>query len=169
MWMTRMENTTNRLGLEKPWRKVSAFLSRFLPGDRPKIDIIAIDCVPGVKNRLKVYFRVDILSYPQLEYFLTLGATIDVHQGLRNAQRVWDAMTQGPEDDAPSVQSAYFPACLIYYELKQGDNALSAKFYFQVQRYHANDFEVARSVQRLASSLSACASTDYSDFIQTML
>ncbi|KAF8190354.1 aromatic prenyltransferase [Mycena galopus ATCC 62051] len=113
-----IKRTTNRMGLDKPWAIILQFLSHFPPECRPKIDIVAIDCAPAAKNRLKIYFRTDLVSYAQMEDFLTLGGMLsmtDVSAGLRNAQLIWDALTSV----APS-KASYFPGALIYYELKQG-------------------------------------------------
>ncbi|KAF7329012.1 Pyr-redox-2 domain-containing protein [Mycena venus] len=157
-----LTRTTSRLGLEKPWQKIEHFLSRFLPGDRPEIDIVAVDCVPGAKNRLKIYIRTDILSYSHLECFLTLGGTLpsaDVSAGLRNARLLWAAMTA---DGRPAGSSRYFPAGLIYYELRQSRDNPSSKVYLPVRRYLPNDLEISKSIESLDSRLSG-----YSQFAQT--
>ncbi|KAJ6584488.1 aromatic prenyltransferase, partial [Mycena capillaripes] len=164
-----MLRTTTRLGLDKPWAKISQFLSRFLPGDRPEIDIVAIDCIPGAKNRFKIYFRVDLVSYAQIEYFLTLGgmvSTADIYAGLRNTRLMWDAMTNV---NGTPTKSFYFPAALIYYELKLADDMPSSKVYLPVRRYHSNDLETSRGVEHLVSQLSdtSTANEGYADFMQT--
>ncbi|KAJ7458547.1 hypothetical protein FB451DRAFT_1406302 [Mycena latifolia] len=74
-------------------------------------------------------------SIAHMEYFLMLS-----HAGVRAG--------------TPSIQAPDFLAGLIYYELKQGDATPSAKVYLPVQRYLANDLEVARGVERLAAGLS---------------
>ncbi|KAJ7139648.1 aromatic prenyltransferase [Mycena epipterygia] len=170
-----MKRATCRMGLENSWTAVSQFLSRFLPGARSEIEIIAIDCLQGTQNRLKIYFRTDILSYSHMEYFLTLGGTLStagVSTGLHNARLMWDAMTK--VDSAANslpTHSSYFPAALIYYELRQGDDIPSSKVYLPVQRYLPNDFEISKGVGRLAASLSGSSiinPSSYPDFIQTM-
>ncbi|KAJ7458489.1 aromatic prenyltransferase, partial [Mycena latifolia] len=164
-----MDRLTSRMGLATPWAQVSHFLARFLPGDCPEIEIVAVDCVPGTQNRLKIYFRADILSCAHMEYFLTLGGALShagVRAGMHNAQMMWGALTQAT---APPTQAPYFPGGLIYYELKQGDDIPSAKVYLPVQRYLENDLEVARGVERLAAGLPrASMAGGYSDFIQAI-
>ncbi|KAJ7139620.1 tryptophan dimethylallyltransferase-domain-containing protein [Mycena epipterygia] len=170
-----MKRATYRMGLENPWTAVSQFLSRFLVGDRPEIEIASIDCLPGVKNRLKIYFRTDILSYSHMEYFITLGGTLStasISTGLHNARLMWDAMTKVDlAANTLPTQSSYFPAAVIYYELRQGDDIPSSKVYLPVQKYLPNDFEISKGVGCLAASLSGSSITNpssYPDFIQTM-
>lgn len=167
-----MKRVTDRLGLEKPWGAISRFLAKFLPGDRPGAEIAAIDCVPSAKNRLKIYFRTDILSYTHLEHLLTLGGALspaDVSAGLRNAKLAWDAIT-GVADKGSPTQSPYFPSGLVYYELRQGRDVPSSKVYLPVQRYLPNDLTIARGVECLAANVSgSTVSTTYSDFIQAIL
>ncbi|KAJ7730977.1 tryptophan dimethylallyltransferase-domain-containing protein [Mycena maculata] len=159
-----MKQVTDRLGLGKPWAKISQFLSRFLPGDRPEIEIVAIDCVSASENRLKIYFRTHILSYRHMEYFLTLGGALsDVAAGLHNARLLWDAMTQGT-----GISGAYFPAGLIYYELRHGGDFPSSKVYLPVRRYLPNDMAISQGIERLACQTSDCAFNSYSNLIQTM-
>ncbi|KAJ7262364.1 tryptophan dimethylallyltransferase-domain-containing protein [Mycena rebaudengoi] len=167
-----MERLTFRLGLEKSWAKISDFLSRFLPGDCPKIEIVAIDCVPGSRNRLKIYFRTDILSYAHMEYFLTLGGKVtSVSAGLHQAKTLWNAMVQASKEahNLPHNQASYFRAGLIYYELKQDSDTPSSKVYLPVQRYFSDDQKVARGVERLLYNFPGCPLPDkYSDFIQSI-
>jgi DMATS type aromatic prenyltransferase len=115
--MTRL---TSRLGLDKPWAKITQFLSRLLPGDKPEIEIAAIDCASGAQNRLKIYFRTDLLSYSHMEYLLTLGgslATADVS----TVRVLWAALTDG----TPAGSSRYFRSGLIYYELRPDQDSPS--------------------------------------------
>ncbi|KAJ6588786.1 aromatic prenyltransferase [Mycena capillaripes] len=170
-----VKRATDRMGLGEPWTKISQFLSRFTLGGRPEIDIVAIDCVPGARNRLKVYFRADLESYAQMEYLLRLGGLLsaaDVSVGLYNARLIWDAMTQVHgvpviTNGSPS-QSSTFPGALIYYELKQGADVPSSKVYLPVQRYLPNDLAISHAVEHLASQLakSSAMAKGYSDFIQ---
>ncbi|KAJ7748542.1 tryptophan dimethylallyltransferase-domain-containing protein [Mycena maculata] len=163
-----VKKVTDRLGLERPWAKVGNFLSLFPSGDRPAIKIVAIDCVPGSRNRLKIYFRINILSYSHMEYFLTLGgvlSTADLSASFQNARLVWDAMTKesGLSNDLPT-QSSYLPSGLIYYELKQGDDSPSSKV-----RYLPNDLAISHGIERLACQLSGSSTTnDYPDVIRTI-
>ncbi|KAJ7480134.1 tryptophan dimethylallyltransferase-domain-containing protein [Mycena galericulata] len=154
-----------------PWAKISEFLSRFLPGDRPEIEIVAIDCVPGSQNRLKIYFRTDLMSDSHMEYFLTLGGTLsaaDLSGGLHNAKLAWNAITRGSGDGLPT-QSTYFPSSAIYYELKQGDDYPSSKVYLPVRRYLRNDMDMSRSIESLSRQLSDPSVTNtYPDFLQTV-
>ncbi|KAJ7480186.1 aromatic prenyltransferase [Mycena galericulata] len=166
-----MKRVTDRLGLAKPWAKISQFLSRFFPGDRPGIEIVAIDCVPGSLNRLKIYFRTNLLSHSHMEYFLTLGGALSTPEfaaGLQNAKLAWNAMTNGSDDGLPT-QTTYFPSGLIYYELKQGDDDPSSKVYLPVQRYLQNDLATARSIEQLACQIpNSSVPNTYSDFMQTV-
>jgi len=168
-----IKRTTDRMGLSKPWATILQFLFRFPPGDSPEIEIVAIDCVPAAKNRLKIYFRTDLGSYAQMEHFLTLGGMLpaaDVSTGLCNAQLIWDAMTavHGVTADEVPARSSYFPGALIYYELRQGADLPSSKVYLPVQRYFPNDLEISRAIEYLASQLPDASSlaNDYSHFIQ---
>ena len=164
-----MTRVTSRLGLEKPWAKITHFLSRFLPGDRPEVEIVAVDCVPGAKNRLKIYFRTDILSYSHMEYFLTLAGALssDVSAGLHNARFLWAAMTAGGTSAQPS---RYFRSGLIYYELRQDRDNPSSKVYLPVRRYLPDDLAISKSIENLASHLSGFSITNpYSRFTQTVL
>lgn len=165
-----MGRLTRRMGLEKSWAKILHFLSHFLPGDCPEIEIVAIDCVPGAKNRLKIYFRTDILSYSHMEYFLTLGGAItDITAALHKAKVLWKAMTQGGDDASPT-QAPYFRSGLVYYELKYGDDTPSSKAYLPLRRYLSSDLEASRGVERLVANLPGCAVPDnYPDFIQSIL
>ncbi|KAJ7640162.1 aromatic prenyltransferase [Mycena rosella] len=166
-----LQRMTYRMDLVTPWEKISCFLARFLPGDRPEIEIVAVDCVPCAQNRLKIYFRTDILSYTHMKYFLTLGRSLSA-TGLRNAQLMWSAITQvtGEADSASPTQAPYFPSGLIYYELKQDDDSPSAEVYLPVRRYLPNDLGSIRlPIERLFSSLSGSSiPNDYPDFIQTV-
>ncbi|KAJ7148007.1 aromatic prenyltransferase [Mycena filopes] len=167
-----MKQLSDRLGLEKPWSNISQFLAQFLPADRPRIDIVAIDCVPGAKNRLKIYFRTHLLSCSHMEHFLTLGGALpDVSTGLNTARLLWNAMTGGAEavDDITASQASYFPSSLIYYELRRGDDFPSSKVYLPVRRYLLNDMEISQGVERLASQLSEpYTPADYPNFIQNI-
>jgi DMATS type aromatic prenyltransferase len=168
-----MKRTTDRIGLGKPWSKVSQFLSScFLLGERPEIDIVAIDCVPGAENRLKIYFRADLVSYAQMENLITLGgmlSTADVSEGLRNAQLMWDAITEVPGVTANG--SSLFRGALIYYELKHGADLPSSKVYLPVQRYLPNDLAISQAIENLASQLTngSCVANGYTDLIQKTL
>ncbi|KAJ7185512.1 tryptophan dimethylallyltransferase-domain-containing protein [Mycena filopes] len=162
-----MKRATDRMGLDKPWAKISQFLSRFLPGDRPPIDIVAIDCIPETRNRLKIYFRTDLASYAQMECFLTLGGVLtDVDAGLRNARLMWDAVTSAGE--RTERKASYFPAALIYYELKLGSDFPSSKAYLPVRRYLPNDLVIARTVENLGLQLKdgAAVASGYADLVQ---
>ncbi|KAJ7359179.1 aromatic prenyltransferase [Mycena albidolilacea] len=167
-----ISRTTERLGLHKPWAAILQFLSRFSPADRPNIDIVAIDCVPASRNRLKIYFRTDIASYAQMEYFLTLGgvlATQDIGAGLRNATLIWDTLTSVSENgNALLGKASGFPGALIYYELKHGADVPSSKVYLPVHRYFRDDLVISRAVAHLASKLPDVSSVakGYPDFIQ---
>ncbi|KAJ7191734.1 aromatic prenyltransferase [Mycena pura] len=104
-----MARLTSRLGLEKPWAKVTHFLSHFLLEDRPGIEIVAVDCVQAAQNRLKIYFRTDILSYSHMEYFLTLGDALpatEVAASLQNARRLWATLTEHPPNHRDTFRQA---------------------------------------------------------------
>ncbi|KAJ7779889.1 tryptophan dimethylallyltransferase-domain-containing protein [Mycena metata] len=149
-----------RLGLESPWTKITHFLSGFPAGDRPEIEIVAVDCVPGAQNRLKIYFRTDLVSYAQLEYFLTLGDALpsaDVSAGLDQARLLWEALTC-------NVTAAGFRSGLVYYELRQNRENPSSKVYIPAQRGLPNDLAVAKSIATLESRLS----TPYPRFVQAV-
>ncbi|KAJ6471943.1 tryptophan dimethylallyltransferase-domain-containing protein [Mycena sanguinolenta] len=154
---------TTGMGLEKPWMEVIRFLSRFALNDRPEIEIVAVDCVPGAKNRLKIYFRTHLLSYAHMEDFLTLGGALsDVSVGLRKARLLWNAMTSG----TPTGSTRYFPSGLIYYELRQNRDLPSSKVYLPVHRYLPNDLTISKAIESLDFPLSF--STAYSSFAQAV-
>lgn len=157
--MTRL---TSRLGLDKPWAKITRFLSRFLPGDGPKIDIVAVDCAPGAQNRIKIYFRTDLLSYSHMEYLLTLGGSL-ASADVSTARLLWTALTDG----TPAGSSRYFRSGLIYYELRPDCDDPTSKVYLPVRRYFPNDLEISKSIERLDSRFSVPAA--YSCFAQTIL
>ncbi|KAJ7033904.1 tryptophan dimethylallyltransferase-domain-containing protein [Mycena alexandri] len=151
-----------RLGLETPWTKITQFLSRFPPGVRPEIEIVAVDCVPGVQNRLKIYFRTDLVSYAQLEYFITLGGALpsaDVAAGLEKASLLWDAFTS-------DGSAAGFRSGLVYYELRQNREEPSSKVYLPVRRGLPNDLAIVKSITSLEPRLSG--SSPYPRFVQTV-
>jgi DMATS type aromatic prenyltransferase len=159
--MTRL---TSRLGLDKPWAKITQFLSRLLPGDKPEIEIAAVDCAPGAQNRLKIYFRTDLLSYSHMEYLLTLGgslATADVS----TVRVLWAALTDG----TPAGSSRYFRSGLIYYELRPDQDSPSSKVYLPVQRYFSNDLAVSKAISRLDHISGFSAANPYPRFAQTVL
>ncbi|KAJ7310851.1 tryptophan dimethylallyltransferase-domain-containing protein [Mycena albidolilacea] len=156
--MTRL---TSRLGLDKPWAKITRFLSRFLPGDGPKIDIVAVDCVPGAQNRIKIYFRTDLLSFSHMEYLLTLGGSL-ASADVSTARLLWTALTDG----TPTGSSRYFRSGLIYYELRPDRDDPTSKVYLPVRRYLENDLEISKSIERLGSRFSVPAA--YSCFAQTI-
>ncbi len=161
-----MAKTTARLGVDKPWARITDFLSRFLPGDRPEIEIVAVDCVPSAQNRLKIYFRTNLLSYAHMEYFLTLGGTLsstELSAGLHKARELWDTLTA----DGTPAGSRFFPSGLIYYELRQKRDNPSSKVYLPVRRYLPDDLAISKALEGLDSRLSD--SIPYSRFTQTVL
>ncbi|KAF7371204.1 Pyr-redox-2 domain-containing protein [Mycena sanguinolenta] len=157
--------STARMGLKKPWAEITRFLSHFVSNDRPEIEIVAVDCVPGAKNRLKIYFRTHLLSYAHMENLLTLGGALcssDVSVGLRKARLLWNAMTAG----TPAGSSCYFPSGLIYYELRQNHDFPSSKVYLPVRRYLPNDLAISKSIEGL--DFPPSFSTTYSCFAQAV-
>ncbi|KAK7050259.1 Pyr-redox-2 domain-containing protein [Favolaschia claudopus] len=164
-----LARTVFRLQLEKPWEKIAQFLSRFLPGDQPEAEIVAVDCVPGHKNRLKIYFRTHIFSFSHLEFLLTLGGTVDpsdVSDGLHKAHTLWNAVTA----NGPSAGSfRYFRSALVYYELRSDSDNPSSKVYLPIQRYLPNDLVAAKAIDCLGSYLPGFSSTNpYSRFTQAV-
>ncbi|KAF7371294.1 Tryptophan dimethylallyl transferase variant 1 [Mycena sanguinolenta] len=156
---------TTQMGLEKPWAEITRFLSRFVSNDRPEIEIVAVDCVPSIKNRLKIYFRTHLLSHAHMEHFLTLGGALsssDVSVGLSKARLLWNAMTAG----TPAGSSRYFPSGLIYYELRQNRDFPSSKVYLPIRRYLPNDLAISKSIEGLDFPLSFSAT--YSCFAQAV-
>ncbi|KAK7039435.1 Pyr-redox-2 domain-containing protein [Favolaschia claudopus] len=164
-----LTRTAARLGLEEPWSKITQFLARFLPGDQPEPEIVACDCVPGAKNRIKIYFRTHILSYSHLEFFLTLGGTLegeDVAAGLVKARLLWDALTA---DGPPAGKLRYFPSGLVYYELRRDRPNPTSKVYLPIQRHLPNDLVAAKAIDRLGPHLPVFSEANpYSRFVQTV-
>lgn len=166
-----LTHVTSRLGLEKPWAKIMHFLSRFVPGDRPSIEIVAVDCVPSAQNRLKIYFRTDILSYAHMEFFLSLGGTLsstDVSTGLNIARLLWTSITN-TADGTPTGSSRYFRSALIYYELRTDRESPSSKVYLPVQRYSSDDLAVSKSIAKLDHLSGFFTASPYPRFAQTVL
>ena len=157
--MDILTHTINDLGMGLPWSKATSYFST-LPAEFDVQPVIAaIDCVPDVDNRFKVYVRTQATNLSALCEMLTLGGQLEgpaIDATLATLRELWCAMFGPISDETPVThkKSNTGPkGFLFYYEMAIGSSSLIPKIYIPAARFLDSDAHVARVMSRFVGSL----------------
>ncbi|PYI09175.1 aromatic prenyltransferase [Aspergillus sclerotiicarbonarius CBS 121057] len=113
-----------------------------------EMDMLAIDMIPAVDSRLKIYFRNRQTSFASIRQMMTLGnriTTPSLEVGLQNLRRLWGALLgqAGVLDDTPLPGGNHRTGGILYnMEFRPGSSAPKIKIYIPARHYAASDWHV---------------------------
>ena len=148
--------TVKNLGMEIPWSKATSFFHGLPEKYNVQPVIVAVDCVPGPRNRLKVYVRTQATHLSALCDMLTLGGQLDglaIDATLAKLRKIWHALFGNVPDDLPVQQkkrSNLDPPTgfLFYYEMSPNNHSPIPKIYIPAARFLKNDEHVAQVMSK---------------------
>ena len=150
--------TTNDLGARLPWSKVTPYF-RTLPIELNVPPVIAaMDCVPDVENRSKVYVRTRPTYLSALCGTLTLGGQLGgptIDATLVGLREPWRALFGPISDETPvhHKRSNISPTGLFfYYEMALGNPCLIPKIYIPTALSPQSDAHVAQAMSQFVES-----------------
>lgn len=160
--------TIEDLGMGLPWSKATSYFSTLPAEFKVEPVIAAVDCVPDIDNRLKVYVRTQVTYLSALCDMLTLGGQLKgpaIDATLAKLRKLWHALFGPIEDETPvrNKQSNIGPTgFLFYYEMAPGNSSPIPKIYIPAARFLESDAHVARVMSQFVDS-------DYCDNMRSLL
>ena len=156
--MDILDFAISSLGIELPWSMVTPYFSTLPAGFNIEPVIAAVDCVPDVVNRFKVYIRTQATHLSALCDMLTLGGQLQgaaIDDTLAKLRDLWHALF-GPISDETPVEhkrSNVGPTgFLFHYEMVLGNPFPTPKVYIPAARFLESDAHVARVVSEFVGS-----------------
>ncbi|KAF9468247.1 aromatic prenyltransferase [Collybia nuda] len=144
-------------GLQQAWGLLLEFFRSLPQNLAPSIEIVAVDCVPSSKNRLKVYVRTPLTTLSAVKQFMTLGFAVDsaeITETLEQASYFWRILFPGISDDEePTVGGDRLrhptSGLLFYYELRASSLYPLPKIYIPVRHLCKSDEEIIGAMEKL--------------------
>lgn len=166
----------SRIGLVEPWIRVLSYMNTIPKCNRPVPDMVAVDCVPSEKNRIKVYFRSDATTLEEITHIIRLGGALDDDPLIKETtdliERLWALFFPGVgryEHIQPSSPKKVAHGFLIYFEMKHGSNRLWPKVYFPVRHYCKSDAFIANAISQFYVDTNITFSKRYTRDLQNVL
>lgn len=129
----------------------SKYIQSSSPGKSyPELEMVALDCVPPSKSRIKIYVRSYNTSFDDVIEALTLGGvyhTKEFSKAIPAVEQLWRAVLavdpENPSSKSLPVIQHRTAGILYYYEFKPGSSTVGAKVYIPVRHYGINDRQIA--------------------------
>lgn len=162
-------------GLVKPLELLLSYFECLDDDYKPRIQILALDCVRSSKNRLKLYCRPKVgTSWSDAKRSLTLGGRLnspEMQVAISHMECLWNnlfpnsASSVDRDLDIPCLDEAIIPdseengiklsraqhpigGLLYYYSLVAGKDTVFPKVYLPVNYYCKNDLCITQAVER---------------------
>ncbi|KAF5335390.1 hypothetical protein D9611_011702 [Ephemerocybe angulata] len=183
MWDTNYEPLRRLVfnlnpGLMEPLELLLSYFESLDDDHRPRIQILAMDCVKSSENRLKIYCRPKRgAAWSDAVRELTLGGRIqtpEVNKSISHLRRLWDslfpqatstmdcdlrpsALAETRDGNGIKLNQAEHPVdgLLYYYSLFAGEKDVFPKIYLPVTQYCSNDLAIARAIEHFYSKTQA--------------
>ncbi|KZT00378.1 aromatic prenyltransferase [Laetiporus sulphureus 93-53] len=143
-------------GLLLAWSAINSFFCA-LPDDlKPSPEIVAVDCCPSHRNRVKVYVRTPKVTLDIIRRFMTLDYTLKtpaLEQALSSIAIFWDILFPGlPVDKEPELSKQHTEhltgGLLFYYELRGNSCNPYPKVYIPVRHLCKNDEQIVEAMEQ---------------------
>lgn len=140
------------LGLDHPWAMVISFIATLPDHNCTTPEIVSVDCVEPIKNRVKVYLRTQASSLNDIINLMTLGGELSspsISSTIDTLRHLW-LLLFGPVGDSISIPSKtpdhYASGFVVYFEMALGRTVPVPKVYIPVRHYCRNDEEISKSL-----------------------
>ena len=166
--MDILTSTIDELGMSLPWSKATSYFSTLPAEFNVQPVIAAVDCVPDVDNRFKVYVRTQATHLSALCEMLTLGGQLKgpaIDATLVQLRELWHALFGPISDETPVKQkqsNAGPTGFLFYYEMAIGNSFPIPKIYIPPSRFLDSDAHVAQVMSQFVGS-------SYCDDVRSLL
>ncbi|KAJ7575923.1 aromatic prenyltransferase [Mycena floridula] len=153
-----VRRVSSNSGIDSGWEKLLGFF-QFLPQRLfPSIEIVAVDCVPSHRNRIKIYVRAPCASLSTIKLFMTLDGSLDTSKTLDLVSMFWNSLFPGLDDDEePNVGEERLrhptSGLLFYYELRPDHAIPFPKLYLPIRHLCNDENEVVNAVSKLYLSM----------------
>lgn len=118
--------------------------------ERPRIEMLAVDCVDPRQSRIKIYARTAKTSLRAVEDVYLLGgriATAENRAALDAVRELWPLVFDtdlGHNDDTDLASSSHRTSGMILnFELRPGQTSPTPKLYLPVRHYAKSDMKIA--------------------------
>ena len=124
------------------------------PHRKLDVEMLAFDCIPPTRSRLKIYVRSPHTSFDFVQDVMTLGdkrRQVQMSSSLEKLHELWDLVTGDGRPKSASEelkQIAHRTAGILYnFEIKHGKREPVPKVYIPVRHYGKNDLSVLRGLR----------------------
>ncbi|KAF8199442.1 aromatic prenyltransferase [Pholiota molesta] len=152
--MDLVTSCIEQLELGPQWSLITAYIRDVAPHLEAVPDIVAVDCIPTHRNRVKIYVRSNASSLEEIIDFFTLGHSLDdpiINHTVETIRELWHLLFPGIDDKQcvksanPSHYASRFP---IYFELASSSKFPHPKLYIPVRHYCPNDSTVVQAISQ---------------------
>ncbi|PWN39258.1 aromatic prenyltransferase [Ceraceosorus guamensis] len=151
-----VEEALAGIQLRQSWLPIRSYLFDLQRAGKPAaLEFCGVDCVSSDQARMKLYIRFSRIDLQELEKHLDCKGHTD--RKVFESQKTWarELFTLFDEkreqviecaDSDLSAQEARSRGALVYYELRKGTTAPTAKFYLPIRHYAADDDDVVQKL-----------------------
>lgn len=154
---------------------VCEYIRSLKVGNRPEIEILAVDCVNPALARVKVYLRSRETSFGSVVSMMTLGGRLKElsKEGFASLEELWRLVLSLDPTISSSeplhLNKRRTAGVLYYFELQPSRSYPKPKVYIPVKHYGKNDLEVANGLSTyLKSKGKRLNDMDYRDALQRL-
>lgn len=141
---------------DAPIALLDSYLESFLRGERPSVEMVAIDCADTPDSRIKVYLRTGANTLARAKDLLSLGGRLSgelaLLAGLEALTELWPILFRLSTDDdeiADMESFEVFPKgsyCGCAIEMRPGREIPETKLHIPVRKIRGTDAQICKSL-----------------------
>ena len=133
--------------------ELNNFFSFSPEGTQLKVEGLAIDCVPAMESRLKIYARSPLTSFDSVRAYMTLGGKLSYSDTVWKQLRTLFFLILGLDEAFPLTEDLPFTehvtgGMMYNYDIKANNAMPEPKLYINTRHYGRNDLEIVQGLAK---------------------